>query len=284
MPLYYALVFGATILFALQFLFNQKFETVRGSDLKSALEFTLYKNSVIVIMMLIISGFKIVITPFSAALSVVYAAACILMTYFSLKAFAVANLSVYSVFSMLGGMLLPFLLGVGFYNEKLTVFKIVCCVLIAISVLLNLKGGKQSKKAFLYYMAVFVLNGGVGVISTIHQNSDLPHTDSTGFMFLSSLAGVIIGALWMMIKYKKIPLIKGKALLYTSGYGIFNGVGNWLLLISLIHLPASVQYPLVTGGVMVFSTVISIIRKEKLTKTDYIAAAVSFIASVLMAF
>ncbi len=284
MLLYYALVFGATILFALQFLFNQKFENVRGSDLKSALEFTLYKNVVIVIMMLIISGFKIVITPFSVVLSVIYAVACILMTYFSLKAFAVANLSVYSVFSMLGGMLLPFLLGVGFYNEKLTVFKIVCCVLIAISVLLNLKSGKQSKKAFLYYMAVFALNGGVGVISTIHQNSELPHTDSTGFMFLSSLAGVIISALWMLIKYRKIPLIKGKALLYTSGYGIFNGVGNWLLLISLIHLPASVQYPLVTGGVMVFSTIISMIRKEKLTKTNYIAAAVSFIASVLMAF
>ncbi len=284
MPLYYSLVFGATILFALQFLFNQKFETVRGSDLKSALEFTLYKNSVIVVMMLIISGFKIVITPFSVALSVVYAAACILMTYFSLKAFAVANLSVYSVFSMLGGMLLPFLLGVGFYDEKLTTFKIACCILIVVSVLLNLKGGKQSKKAFLYYMAVFILNGSVGVISTIHQNSELPHTDSTGFMFLSSLAGVIIGALWMLIKYRKIPLIKGKALLYTSGYGVFNGVGNWLLLISLIHLPASVQYPLVTGGVMVFSTVISIIRKEKLSKTDYVAAAVSFIASVLMAF
>lgn len=284
MPLYYILVFFATVLFALQFLFNQKFENIRGSDLKSALEFTLYKNVVIVIMMLIISGFKITITPFSIVLSVIYAVACILMTYFSLKAFAVANLSVYSVFSMLGGMLLPFLLGVGFYNEKLTSFKIVCCILIAVSVLLNLKSGKQSKKAFLYYMAVFILNGGVGVISTIHQNSDLPHTDSTGFMFLSSLAGVIISALWMLVKYKKIPIIKDKALLYTSGYGIFNGVGNWLLLISLIHLPASVQYPLVTGGVMVFSTVISIIRKEKLTKSDYIAAAVSFIASVLMAF
>lgn len=284
MPLYYILVFFATVLFALQFLFNQKFENIRGSDLKSALEFTLYKNVVIVIMMLIISGFKITITPFSIVLSVIYAVACILMTYFSLKAFAVANLSVYSVFSMLGGMLLPFLLGVGFYNEKLTSFKIVCCILIAVSVLLNLKSGKQSKKAFLYYMAVFILNGGVGVISTIHQNSDLPHTDSTGFMFLSSLAGGIISALWMLVKYKKIPIIKGKALLYTSGYGIFNGVGNWLLLISLIHLPASVQYPLVTGGVMVFSTVISIIRKEKLTKSDYIAAAVSFIASVLMAF
>jgi len=120
--LYYILVFGATILFALQFLFNQRFEESRGSDLKSALEFTLYKSVVIVVMMLLISGFKIIVTPFSVALATVYAIACILMTYFSLKAFTIANLSVYSVFSMLGGMLLPFLLGVGFYDEKLTFF------------------------------------------------------------------------------------------------------------------------------------------------------------------
>lgn len=280
----YALVFSATILFALQFLFNQKFEKVRGSGVKSALEFTLYKNIIIVVMMLIISGFKIVFTPFSVALSVVYAAACILMTYFSMKAFAVANLSVYSVFSMLGGMLLPFLLGVGFYDEKLNVFKIVCCVLIVVSVLLNIKSGEQSKKAFLYYMAVFMLNGSVGVISKIHQSSAYAHTDSTGFMFLSSLAGIIISAVWLLIRYRKLPIVKGKSLIYASGYGIFNGIGNWFLLISLVNLPASVQYPLVTGGVMVFSTIISAARKEKLSKTDYISAAISFTASVLMAF
>ena len=281
---YYLLVSAATVLFALQFLFNQKFEEERGNSLKSALEFTLYKSIVIIVMMLVISGFKIIITPLSVGLAVIYAAACILMTYFSMKAFAVANLSVYSVFSMLGGMLLPFLAGVGFYNEELTPFKIICCVLIVVSVLLNLRGGKQSKKAFLYYMAVFILNGSVGVISKIHQSSELPHTDSTGFMFLTSAVSVIISALWLLVQHKKIPLIKGKSLGFAAGYGIFNGVGNWLLLISLVNLPASVQYPLVTGGVMVFSTIISAVRKEKLSKTDYIAAAISFVASVLMAF
>ncbi len=284
MALYYILVFGATVLFALQFLFNQRFEESRGSDLKSALEFTLYKSIVIVVMMLLISGFKIIVTPFSVVLAAVYAVACLLMTCFSLKAFTIANLSVYSVFSMLGGMLLPFLLGVGFYDERLTIFKVVCCGLIVVSVLLNLKSGQQSKKAFFYYMAVFVLNGGVGVISKIHQSSDNPHTDSTGFMFLSSLVCVVICSIWLLAKYKKIPVIKGKSLLFASGYGVFNGVGNWFLLISLIHLPASVQYPLVTGGVMVFSTIISALRKERLTKIDYIAAIISFAASVLMAF
>ena len=284
MTVYYILVFSATILFSLQFLFNQKFEQVRGNELKNALEFTFYKSIVIVIMMLFVCRFKVIITPFSVLLSVLYAAACILMTYFSMKAFAIANLSVYSVFSMLGGMILPFLLGVGFYNEELTVFKIVCCALIILSVLLNLKGGKQSKKAFLYYMAVFVLNGSVGVISKIHQSSEIAHTDSTGFMIISSAVSIIISGIWLLAKYKQIPVIKGKSLLYASGYGVFNGVGNWFLLISLANLPASVQYPLVTGGVMVFSTIISAIRKEKLAKTDYIAAVISVIASVLMAF
>ncbi|MBQ7961840.1 MAG: EamA family transporter [Clostridia bacterium] len=281
---YYLLVSAATVLFALQFLFNQKFEQERGNTLKSALEFTLYKSIVIVVMMLIISRFDITITPFSVILAVIYAVACILMTYFSMKAFAVANLSVYSVFSMLGGMLLPFLAGVGFYNEELTAFKIICCLLIVVSVLLNLRGGKQSKKAFLYYMAVFILNGSVGVISKVHQSSSLPHTDSTGFMLLTSAVSIIISAVWLLIQHKKIPVIKGKSLGFAAGYGIFNGVGNWLLLISLVNLPASVQYPLVTGGVMVFSTIISMIRKEKLSVNDYIAAAISFVASVLMAF
>ena len=185
---------------------------------------------------------------------------------------------------MLGGMLLPFILGVGFYNEELSLFKIICCLLIVVSVLLNIKKGTQDKKAIIYYMAVFVLNGLAGVISKIHQSSDLPHSDSSGFMMLTSLVTVVICAVMLLVKYKTIPVIKGKELLYASGYGVFNGVGNLFLLISLVHLPASVQYPLVTGGVMLFSTLISAIRKEKITKKEYIAAAISFAASVLMAF
>ncbi len=282
--MYYFLVIMAVILFSLQFLFNQRFEQSRGESLDSALEFSLYKSLVIVVIMLIISGFRVQITAFSLIMAVIYAFSGIAMTVFSMKAFAVANLSVYSVFSMLGGMLLPFVLGVGFYDEDLTPFKVICCGLIVVSVLLNIKKGKQDKKAIVYYMAVFILNGMAGVISKIHQSSESPHSDSSGFMMLTSLVTVAICAVWLIVKNKKIPLIKGKELLFASGYGVFNGIGNLFLLMSLEHLPASVQYPLVTGGVMLFSTLISAVRKEKITVKEYIAAAVSFVASVLMAF
>lgn len=282
--MYYLLVLSAVFLFSLQFLFNQKFQQSRGESLESALEFSLYKSIVIVVIMLFIGKFSIQITPFSVLMATLYAVSGIAMTAFSMKAFAVANLSVYSVFSMLGGMLLPFVLGISFYNEELSLFKLLCCLLIIVSVLLNIKKGKQDKKAIIYYMAVFVLNGMAGVLSKIHQSSSLPHTDSTGFMLISSFITAVISAVWLLVSYKKIPLIKSKNLLYTAGYGVFNGIGNLFLLISLSNLPASVQYPLVTGGVMVFSTAISALRKEKITAKEYVAAGVSFVASVLMAF
>ena len=286
--LYYTLVIISTVLFSLQFLFTQRFQETSGTGMKPTLVFSLYKSLVIIFMMLLISGFKIGFSWFSLLMATVYAVSSMAMSYYSLKAFAVANLSVYSVFSMLGGMILPFFLGVLFFDEgdKL-VFKIICCALIVVAVLLNIKSGKQNKKALFYYFAVFVLNGMAGVISKIHQSStSLSPVDSTSFMLLTAAVSVVISAAWLLIAYREIPLIKGKNILFVTGYGVFNGLGNLFLLIALSGengLPASVQYPLVTGGVMVCSTVISTIRKEKLTVREYIATFIALLASIFIA-
>ena len=286
--LYYVLVIISTVLFSLQFLFNQRFQQTYGTGMKATQVFSLYKSLVIILMMLLISGFKVQFSWFSLGMATIYAVSSIAMGYYSLKAFSVANLSVYSVFSMLGGMILPFFLGVLFYDEgDNLVFKIICCALIVVAVLLNIKSGKQDKKALFYYFAVFVLNGMAGVISKIHQSStSLSPVDSTSFMLLTAAVSVVISAAWLLIAYREIPLIKGKNILFVTGYGVFNGLGNLFLLIALSGengLPASVQYPLVTGGVMVCSTVISTIRKEKLTVREYIATAIALLASIVIA-
>ena len=286
--LYYVLVIVSTVLFSLQFLFNQRFQQTYGTGMKATQVFSLYKSLVIILMMLLISGFKVQFSWFSLGMATIYAVSSIAMGYYSLKAFSVANLSVYSVFSMLGGMILPFFLGVLFYDEgDNLVFKIICCALIVVAVLLNIKSGKQNKKALLYYFAVFVLNGMAGVISKIHQSStSLSPVDSTSFMLLTAAVSVVISAAWLLIAYREIPLIKGKNILFVTGYGVFNGLGNLFLLIAVSGengLPASVQYPLGTGGVMVCSTVISTIRKEKLTVREYIATAIALLASIFIA-
>lgn len=285
--LYYTLVIISTVLFSLQFLFTQRFQETSGTGMKPTLVFSLYKSLVIIFMMLLISGFRIGFSWFSLLMATVYAVSSMAMSYYSLKAFAVANLSVYSVFSMLGGMILPFFLGVLFFDEgdKL-VFKIICCALIVVAVLLNIKSGKQDKKALFYYFAVFVLNGMSGVISKLHQSSPYSPVDSTSFMLWSSVVTVVLSAAWLLIAYRHIPLIKGKNIFFVTGYGVFNGLGNLFLLIALSGesgLPASVQYPLVTGGVMVCSTIISTIRKEKLTVREYVATFIALLASIFIA-
>ena len=282
--MYYILLLISAMLFSLQFFCQQKYEQRNGTEVGAALSFSLYKGLAVMVMMFVIGKFKIEFTGFSFWLSGVYALCYILMIYFSLKAFSVANLSVYSVFTMLGGMTLPFVVGVTLYSEDISVFKIICCLLIVIAVLLNIQKGQSSKKAFLYYMLVFVLNGSVGVISKVHQASSIPHVDSTSCMFWSGMFTVIICCIWLKLSGNKIPFFKDMNLVYSAGDGFLNGIGDLILFIAVIHIPASVQYPLVTGGVMVFSTIISILRKEKLRKLEYLAAAIAFVSSVLMAF
>lgn len=282
--MYYVFILIAAVLFSLQFLCQQRYEEKSGTGFNAALAFSLYKGLTVIVMMLILSGLKLQFSLFSLIMSAVYALCYILMIFYSLKAFSVANLSVYSVFTMLGGMLLPFLTGVIFYEEGVSVFKILCCIMIVVAVLLNIQKGQSSKKAFLYYMLVFVLNGMVGVLSKVHQSSNLAHIDSTSFMFYSGVFTVIICSIWILANGGKIPLLKGARLIYSAGDGFLNGIGDLLLLISVAKLPASVQYPVVTGGVMVISTIISTIRREKLRKLEYVAAIIAFAASVLMAF
>lgn len=281
---YYFLVVLSAILFALQFLCQQKFEEKSGTDLKQALAFSFYKGIVIVLMMRLLCGVNLEFAWFSFWLSGVYALCYIFMAYFSLKAFSVANLSVYSVFTMLGGMLLPFVIGVTLYDEAVNAFKIICCVLVIIAVLMNLRKGSGSKKAFLYYMLVFLLNGSVAVITKVHESASLTHTGPISFMLYSGVWTILICGVWLLVSGNKIPVLKGTAFRCSVGNGFFNGAGDLLLFIAIQKLDASVQYPLVTGGVMVFSTIISMIRREKIRKMEYIATLIAFIASVMMAF
>ena len=282
--MYYFFVMLSAVLFSLQFLCQQKYEEDYGVGISKAIGFSLYKGLAVTVMMLILSGFKPGFSWFSFWISGVYALCYILMIYFAQKAFSVANLSIFSVFTMLGGMLLPFIVGVGFYGEDINTIKIICCVLVVIAVLMNIEKGTGNKKAFLYYMVVFLLNGSIASISKIHESSGFEIVNPQSFMMISGIWTIVICAVWLLAIGEKMPIFKGKGLLYSGGDGLLNGVGDMLLLISLSKLDASVQYPLVTGGVMVFSTVISVIRREKIRKAEYFAAVIALLASILMAF
>lgn len=232
-----------------------------------------------------LNGFKMSVTPFSVAIAVLCAVDSVLYVLVSIKSFNYVNLSAYSVSAMMGGMLIPFAYGNVFCKEALTIAKLVCCVLATVSVVFTIDFKPKSSGA-IYYPAVFILNGINGVFSIIHQSTEVyAIVDSFSFFMLARIISTLI-CLPYCIKHggavKRALHIK--PVVWSLGYAAFCGIGNLLLLIALKHIPASVQYPIITGGVTAVSLVISLIRHEKVSGRNIAATVLTFAATVAMAF
>lgn len=281
--MYYALISLSALLFSLQFVFTDSFRRENGNALVSSLKFSLYAGISGVVILLTFNKFSLNVSAFSFALASIFSFISVSLMFCSLKAFEYANLSVYSVFCMIGGMALPFIYG-ALSGENITISKIVCFIFISLSVFLSANPEKSSKKANIYYFLVFLLNGLVGVVSTLHQTLSEYNVDSTSFVILSQITTIVLTLSLLLFTKERSFKINFKSFAYCTGHSVVNSVGNLWLLIALIHLPASVQYPIVTGGTIVFSTIISILRKEKPRKRELCACAIALIASIFMAF
>ena len=280
--IYYFMLILATVLFGCQMFFNQQFQRLRGNTLQASLVFSTYTHVTIFFMMLCINGFRMEWSWFSVGLAFVRAAMDVTYGYCSIKALACANLSVYTTFAMLGGMLLPFVYGITAGAEALTAAKVFSCLCICLALFLTVERGKQSKKSIFYYACVFILNGLYGVLTTIHQKFPDLAVDPQSFSAMGSLFTATIAVGLSLLIVKQFPALRKPEIKYAGLFGVFCGIGNLLLLIALVHVNASVQYPIITGGTMVVSTVICLIRRETLTWRDAVGTAIAFGATVLI--
>ena len=280
----YLILILAALLFAVQFLFNQQYRRLKGEGLDATMTFSLYTSAISFVILFALGRFQLHITWFSLLIAVLYAAVCLLSSYAGLKAFGTANLSVYSIFMMLGGMLLPFAYGILFANEALSFAKALSILLICAAVGCSFEKGAEGKNAYRFYAAIFILNGLVGVLSKIHLSVAALAVDSYSFMATIQLALLAMCLLYCLMTRQGIPKPSGKLYLCLSGYAVCNGIGNLFCQIALTSLPASVQYPIITGGVMVFSTLISLARREPIGRKTYLAAALACLSTILILF
>ena len=274
--MYYGIVILAVVMFGVQFLLNNKYQEQNGTGASSVFTFSFISAVVGVIALAIINKFDFSFTPFTLIWAFVTALNSILCSICTLKSLEKVNLSVYSLFSMLGGMLLPFVAGLLFYDENMTVAKAVCVVFV-ISALLITVSWKKKTGGEIYYVGVFILNGMSGVLSKIYEDAAYPKVSSGGYSLWMAIMSVFITLIALIAIRKKLKKPNLKAILLSAGGGALNRIANFLLLIALAVLPASTQYPFVTGGVIIVSTVIAAITKQKPSKKEIIAVGLSFI-------
>jgi drug/metabolite transporter (DMT)-like permease len=249
-------------------------------------------SSAIFVGMMMLEGSFPKYTHFSFAVAIIFAllnSICMLISFAVLR---IGEMSRYSLFLHLGGLIIPFAYGIFFNGDALTVGKIIClvCVLSALFVSIQLKGKTGSIKALLMYLAVFCINGIGCVLLAFHQNNllGLENVSSDSFtilyMVLYGLMMLIL-ALFLRLKEGKQPPIPKKHLLvlYSGGSGVCYGVGNLLLVICLLHIEPSFQYPIITGGGIILAGIGGLFFGEKITWRFLVSCALVLVGTIALA-
>ena len=279
--MYYGMIVGAVLLFGISFFFNERYEKYMGGGMLSIMKFSLLSATAGVVVLFFVNGCALQVTPFTVLLALANSLNGLLFTFCSLKALGRINLSLYSLFSMLGGMALPFVGGILFFEESLTLAKAVCVLVICAALALTVKKG-ESRGGTLFYAGIFLLNGLSGILSTVFQKAAFPKGSAGDYSLLSALWTVLISAVLLLIltlgtKKQTPPRLSLRASLFGAGHGAINRIGNWILILALAHVPASAQYPMVTGGVMIVSTAFAFLTGKKPGRREFYAVALSFL-------
>ena len=294
----YVLLLCATLSFTLQFIFLNLYQSRVRQTLFSGLFFLMLAHLVGAVLLFLLNGCRLVLTPFSVIVAVCYTVIVVLQGLMSLKTLSYGNLAIYSMFMMLGGMMLPFFYGVIFLREEATPFRILGLCLMSACILLKSLGKKSEEKngggyLFLCFV-VFFLSGMNSVVSKFHQTGGEAAADTASFLVLTALftalsAGTVCLFAWLRGKKagegpSADGVFTGRTILLAVALGASIYGGTYLNLIAALTLPASVQYPIVSGGVIVLSAVAGkLVFRDTLTRREILAIAGTFLSTFLFA-
>ncbi len=336
MFIYYILLFLSALIFASQFFVTRQYQLRNGTGFLGSVKLSFFAYLTIAIFFFVkgcltTGTLNFGFTWFTFGITLLIAVVSLSCVYMGIKVLAVGDMSIYSVFMMLGSIILPSFVDLVFYYtpEKLSWLKAVALLLMIIAIIFSVSSVDKNKltlKAIVYYIGIFVMNGMIGVFFTIHQNQpeltaavmqtvDELVVNNDVFMTwygISTvlLTGVIYGICYFVkpIKSKLSELdgvdsgnegtavVEGKesamkALLITIGlaaiYGLCNGVGDYFIAIATQPnaLGASVTFPIINGGTIIFSTLSGILFfKEKLTVSTVISLVIVVVSTVLFMF
>ena len=308
--MYYFLLILASLFFGGQFMAVKGYEKTNGQSIRASAKFSALYGLFAFVIFFCANGCKLSYSNFSLLLAALLAVVGIACNMVGLKTLSMGDIAVYSLFMMLGGMIVPFLYGVIFLKETIGAWNIVGLVFLIAALALPLfekKEKKEKGKALFYVLCIglFFLNGMSSTLSKIHQIDAraVPSLDFTATLFgVQAVLGLVVWlATFIPLKPRNaVPepadeepaepapekYSRKKKLLFTLlcafAFAAVNGTATFLQLVSAKHVSATAQFPIITGGTLVFSAILGWLSyKEKLSKLKIAQVAVAFGASIL---
>jgi len=232
---------------------------------------------------------------FSMGMSVLLAIVSTLSALVGILVLKYGSLSVYSIFMMLGGMILPYFYGVLLLGEALSATRIAGFLILICALPLSVlkpkgdKGGVSSKYYYILCILIFCINGTISIISKTHSINTMA-VPAANFIALTSVCQTIIsGAVYgiyakrhVIMKQTNDKPNKTRMVITVLFFIVISGIGYLLQLIAAKTVPAVVLFPFITGGGIVLSTLIArIFFKEKLAPLALCGIAIALVGTVV---
>lgn len=316
--MYYAMLIGASFLFGSQFMVTKAFEKNYGKTVRASLSFSLlyslFAGVIFFIIKLVSSGTVFNLNSFSLCMAFGLSLVNILSSAIGIKTLALGDIAVYSLFLMLGGMIVPFFAGIVFLKESVSVCNLIGVAIMIIALCLPVFFGKKNKNAgeaqtdgdtkkktsvFFYVLCVFlfILNGLSSTLSkfnSVREGAALgaEFTFYTyGIQFVISLAAFALttasGKSDKMQNEEKQPgiLFRPVAIGCGAAFGAVNGTAFLMSSVAAEHVVAVAQYPLITGATILFSSLLAFLfYREKPTALQLVQIVISLAATILFMF
>ena len=247
----------------------------------------------------------------STLLAFAFAVISVLFVILGIVVVSLGNMSMYSMFTMLGSIVLTFVYGLVFRNELggVTVFRWIAIALMLVSIIVPLfdekgkKGDKKNKKRKILFwgacFAGFICNGFAGVVCAVQadvQNAcgaiALTPVEFAGAYMLMT-AGISAVLLLVLLLFKKTrvgvgeckKMLSVKPLVYSAGYGVSTAFANVFNIEATKILPATLTFPFVNGGVVIITALIgAIFFKEKTGLYAKIGLGLTLLSTILFVF
>lgn len=283
----YLMILAAVVLLSLDFAVSKLYQKREGTTGTAGLYYNAAIGLVSGVLFWGISGFRFSLTPFSAVMAVAMALFAVVYTLIGFRIMKKGSMAVYTLFLMSGGMLLPYFYGLIFLEETFSVLRLAGLgAILAAVVLSNGERKTIDKELVLLCAAVFVLNGFVSIVSKCHQiEAEYETVNSAQFVMLTGFAKFIISAVALVFVGRKekeaLPKTAG-VLPLVVGSAVLSGGSYLLQLMGAKDLPATVLYPMVTGGSILFTAFAGkLFFREKITKRQWISIGLCVLGTLL---
>ncbi|MBE5771869.1 MAG: hypothetical protein E7336_10925 [Clostridiales bacterium] len=285
----YLLLLVAVFLLAVDSIFRKKYQEAAGSSMKAGLMFNILVGFTAALFFWIFNGFKWESTPFSQLMGIAQALMGVAYAIIGFKVMKEGGVALYALFLTTGSMVVPYVWGLLFLGESFSWLRMAGLLIIIVAVFITkVSDFKANPKQMLLCVAVFFFNGLVGVISKVHQvEVNYPVVSAAAFTVLvnfwkMALSGAAYGAMFKKLREQpKLPPLR-KTYPYVVGCTMTGGIYYILQLLVAGKVSASVMFPMMTGGNIIFSALLGkAILHENLSKRAIIGIILCFVGTCM---